>query len=42
MTDAKMVPVSIQNIDIDSARLTPEQIRAILEEKRDEFAKVNP
>ncbi len=42
MTDADSVPVSIQNIAVDSASLSPEQIRALLDEKREEFAKINP
>jgi signal transduction histidine kinase len=42
MTDAELVPVSIQNIVVDSAALSPNQIRALLDEKRAEFAKVNP
>lgn len=42
MTDADLVPTSIQNIEVDSAALSPEQIRTLLDEKRVEFAKVNP
>ncbi|MBE0645365.1 MAG: HAMP domain-containing histidine kinase [Bacteroidetes bacterium] len=42
MTDAELAPVSIQNIEVDSAALTPEQIRSLLDKKREEFAKVNP
>jgi hypothetical protein len=42
MTDADLVPVSIQNIVVDSSTLTEEQIRVLLDEKRESFAKVNP
>ncbi len=42
MTDADTVPVSIQNIEVDSSKLTPGQIRTLLDEKREEFAQVNP
>lgn len=42
MTDADKVPTSGQNLEVDSASMTPEQILAEHERLRDEFARVNP
>lgn len=42
MTDAEMNPISIKNIDVDSASRSPEEITRLLEKKRDRMADVNP
>lgn len=42
MTDADTLPISAQNLDIDSAALSPAQLKAVHLKLRDEFAQVNP
>lgn len=42
MTDEHLVPTTSQNVDVDSASLTHEEIIAEHVKLRDEFAKVNP
>jgi nitrogen-specific signal transduction histidine kinase len=42
MTDADNLPISAQNLDIDSASLSPAQLKAVHLKLRDEFAQVNP
>ncbi len=42
MTSPDLVPTSGQNIDVDSASLSPEELLAAHIKLRDEFAKVNP